>query len=334
MEVKKRVEKWDILKLVLIFLVVFGHLIDSFFDESEWMKTAFLCIYTFHMPVFIFVSGLFSKRTVNEKKYDKVTPFLLLFFVTKILITVSKLIAGKEISFFTLAEGGLPWYMLAMFAFPLITMAVRKFSPVYIFILSVVLACFVGYDEEINLILSASRLFVYYPFYFLGYCLDPKKIQTVFSKKTLKAASAIILVAFVVIVAVNIDELYLMRPIITGRNPYVLLEEDLYEYGALLRLANYAISILIGSAVICLIPNKLGKGRVARLGSRSIQVYVLQYLFIFPYVEYIGTDFFPNHPAIRIIISAVLITVICSLKFWSPIFKFLLNPIAKVKPTE
>ena len=54
----ERSSKWDILKFAMIFLVVLGHAAEYNLRSSESMRSLFFFIYTFHMPVFIFVSGL------------------------------------------------------------------------------------------------------------------------------------------------------------------------------------------------------------------------------------------------------------------------------------
>ena len=48
METVKRIEKWDILKFFLIFLVVLGHIVQNFKDGTGWMDATFFWIYTFH----------------------------------------------------------------------------------------------------------------------------------------------------------------------------------------------------------------------------------------------------------------------------------------------
>lgn len=82
----KRIEKWDILKFFLIFTVVLGHIADFYTDKSEAMQYLYLFIYIFHMPLFIFVSGLFSKRTVNERRIDKIAGYMIVYFFTKLVL--------------------------------------------------------------------------------------------------------------------------------------------------------------------------------------------------------------------------------------------------------
>ena len=59
-EVKnKREPIFDTLRFIGIFLVVFGHIIESY--DFKWADIVYKCIYLFHMPLLIFISGYFSK---------------------------------------------------------------------------------------------------------------------------------------------------------------------------------------------------------------------------------------------------------------------------------
>ena len=75
---KERIYLWDNIKFILIFLVVLGHFADFHTATSLNMRRLFFYIYIFHMPLFIFISGLFSKKTINEKKYKKIFEYLIL----------------------------------------------------------------------------------------------------------------------------------------------------------------------------------------------------------------------------------------------------------------
>ena len=327
----KRIEKWDILKFILIFFVVMGHLIDNIYDKTDWMKSMFLFIYTFHMPVFIFISGLFCKKTVNEKKYDKIIGYLFLYYIAKIVIFLARLIAYGKLSFSAFEEGGLPWYMFAMFIFPLVTIAIRNISPRYVFVFFIILACFAGYDDKLDDLLSLQRLFVFYPFYFAGYCLEPNKVVEFLDKKYLKVISAVVIAVLALILFLRVDSCYWLRPLITGRHPYSKLGDNA-DFGALYRLAYYVVVFIVGAAVICITPNRIGSGAIARLGSRSLQVYVLHYFIIYVYAGFVGTNLFPNHPSVVIIGLSVIITLLCSFKFWEPLFNKILNP--QIRKTE
>ena len=43
-------------------------------------------VYLFHMPAFVFVSGLFSKNAIKEKRWDKAIPYVFLYLLMKFLL--------------------------------------------------------------------------------------------------------------------------------------------------------------------------------------------------------------------------------------------------------
>lgn len=57
---KNRVLYFDIVKAVLIFFVVLGHIIGNH-TKNPIAKAIYLFIYAFHMPLFVFISGVFAK---------------------------------------------------------------------------------------------------------------------------------------------------------------------------------------------------------------------------------------------------------------------------------
>lgn len=56
---KERCVYIDVVKAFAIFLVVLGHVIQFWlYTESWWKEKIFLLIYSFHMPLFMMISGL------------------------------------------------------------------------------------------------------------------------------------------------------------------------------------------------------------------------------------------------------------------------------------
>ena len=67
MEQQKRVRnhQFDNMKALLIFLVVIGHVLSNY-GVTEGSDFLYKVIFSFHMPAFIFVSGLFSKSSFRD----------------------------------------------------------------------------------------------------------------------------------------------------------------------------------------------------------------------------------------------------------------------------
>jgi len=89
---KQRVQWIDYAKGIGIFLVVFGHTLrglvnSSILDTSTIIVSIDQWIYSFHMPLFFYLSGLFIERSASKPLRD--------FFVSKF----------KVIAYPYLAEG-------------------------------------------------------------------------------------------------------------------------------------------------------------------------------------------------------------------------------------
>ena len=72
MSTAKRDIYWDIIKGVAIFLVVLGHSLQYFYIDSAYSNTDFLFnfIYSFHMPLFMVVSGYFAYSSFSKPIYE------------------------------------------------------------------------------------------------------------------------------------------------------------------------------------------------------------------------------------------------------------------------
>lgn len=325
---KTRVEKWDNLKCLLIFLVVLGHITDLFVDISPAADKMSLFIYTFHMPLFIFVSGLFCKKNVDLKRYDKIASYLIMYVAIKFIVAITKLIITKTISVSLFSESGVSWYAFAIFAFSLITILIRNISPKYILIFSVIFACLYGYTSDSPDILVVSRIIVFYPFFYLGYISDGEKITEFLSKKSVRIISAVIIVIYLVIVIIFGDRLIWTTILSVGKYQYTRL--PYWEnFGGLLRLAWYAVVFLLGASIISLTPNrKIAKGFFSYIGKKSMQIYALHFVFIgilFSGIK-IHQWLLPHHPIILIFLTTVVVMALCLPSFWTKLFEIILYP--------
>lgn len=62
---KKRELSFDILKCYTIFGVMWGHCIQYFTSGSFAADPVFRVIYSFHMPLFMMISGYFSWQSMD-----------------------------------------------------------------------------------------------------------------------------------------------------------------------------------------------------------------------------------------------------------------------------
>lgn len=310
----ERTQKWDILKFFLMFTVVLGHFLDYHAAESEVIRSAFLFIYSFHMPLFIFVAGLFSKRMVNERRWEKMLGYLVLYFFTKICVFLYELIFKQETEFRLFGETGLAWYMFAMFAFSVITVGASRYKPQYVFTVSLLLSLFAGYDSEINHTLVLSRIIVFYPFYYAGYCLDPKKIEK-FSHGILKKLAALVVIGAIAAVAFSIPSVYCVRPMFTGQHPYNTLGAG-ESFGFLIRLACYAVSALGCISLVVLTPDRIHPRFIAKCGQYTLPVYIFHYIIkMLLYNTFVLKEFFDEPNSWLLVPISLAITILLGNKY-------------------
>lgn len=329
---QKRVSKWDNIKGILIVLVVFGHSILPFFENSDLLKATFLWINTFHMPLFIFVSGLFSKKTVNAPKLniEKIISYILIFYFMKITIYFSVLIVKGKATFSLLYESGTPWYIFVSACFIVITYLVKNLNPKKVFVTAVLFGLGAGYFAQISHTLMLSRMIVFYPFFFLGYILDKDKIATFSNRVWVKFVSLGILIFYGAVLIFFSNELYGLRFLFTGSNPYANLPESWVLFGPFLRFGVYLLSSVIGFAVISVTPQKF-LPILTHMGSNTLPIYALHrqilYFFQFSPLPLFMANFSGSVCFILLLLASFILSFVLSLK---P-FAYLLYPCTRYK---
>ncbi|MCC8076550.1 MAG: acyltransferase family protein [Clostridiales bacterium] len=285
-----RLAKWDNLKAVLIFLVVFAHLFRRVNGERPIMAGVFFFIYLFHMPAFIFVSGLFSKNAVKKRNYDRVFSFFLVYLITKFLIWFVQLLLKEDfvsdMPYTNLfRETGVAWYGLAMCVFLLMTMFLERYRIPNLMVVSIALGCLVGYCKDVGAVGSMSRILVFYPYFLAGYALEPKQILHVTEHWYSRALSVAVLAVTCWLCLQYREELTPYSEFLKGKTDFSALEE-LAPYGGLFRLALYAVSFLLTFCLIAVIPN-FHIPVVSTVGQRTLSIYMFHY----PLVLYFYTGF-------------------------------------------
>ena len=335
MEKIGRIPKWDNMKCVLIFCVILGHISEIYTQEYTVFRDLFFLIYIFHMPAFLFVSGLLSEKTIKEKKYKNIFSYLLLYFVIKILRNgIHYLVYGTG-SFSVLSESGVAWYAGALFAFCLITIIIDKVDLRWALLCLIILSCFAGYDDNIGDWLLLSRIIVYYPFFLAGYMLDKEKFMNLSKKAFVKCIGAVILLFTIIFVMSNGETCYWLRPLITGRNPFSKLEM-FSEYGGVLRLAYYIIVFIIIFSIAVIIPN-IKLPLITGIGRRTLSIYAIHLCIIdilwgiFGIGEYVCSNTTGILLYLCMFIISFLIMLITSIPIFEKVLKYIITPRIRSK---
>ena len=102
----------DNLKVILIFLVVFGHLIERYIDTNSTLLGVYMFIYIFHMPLFIYISGYLSKNVNKSKKIflkDLLIPYI---FLNIIWYSLAYIYTG-DVNLPIIYPGWTLWFLLS-----------------------------------------------------------------------------------------------------------------------------------------------------------------------------------------------------------------------------
>ena len=195
--ITERVALFDNVKFLMITLVVIGHFADTFTQSSGIFRSIFLFIYAFHMPMMLFISGLFYS---NKKNTSKILFYVCSGFTLKMSISLINFICYKRTSFSLLSDGGIPWFLFVLAIYQLLMYLLRNQNKMFFLVFSILLACFAGYDKSIGSYLYISRTVIFFPFYLFGTMLTPQKVISFldkYSKKLIAVAIVIIGVWFV-----------------------------------------------------------------------------------------------------------------------------------------
>ena len=155
----------DNIKVLLIFLVVFNHLIAfQLVKVDVVVRYVWYAITIFHMPAFVFMSGYLSKKPQDVLRNVKnlLIPYILGYSLT----WYAYIWLGKSMDYELLRPSGtVMWYVLALFAYRLTIEALGKVR--FIVPISIIFALWAR--PEFTTYLSSSRIVVFFPFFVAGY---------------------------------------------------------------------------------------------------------------------------------------------------------------------
>ncbi|EQC2291874.1 TPA: acyltransferase family protein [Listeria innocua] len=160
------------IKGILIFLVMFGHFLLVMGPKEVAVIDV---IYSFHMPAFIFINGIFSQKVT----FKKIGRLLGLFIMFQPLFLLLGLLTGyyKNIDLKMLITPAFHlWYLLALAVWMLFAMYANKRGKYAVDVLLIVLVLLVVaitnryfYGTQF---LTITRILSFFPYFIAGFYLD------------------------------------------------------------------------------------------------------------------------------------------------------------------
>lgn len=196
MKKENRNIKMDNYKGLLIYLVVLGHLLFSYnYSNSSICLGIVKFIYSFHMPLFLIISGYFSLNVIRKNLYK----LFILFVILNLSYIIYDYIVFDTLDLFSLKYSS--WYLLALFIYRFIIsfskikdfiIDNKKMVLVILFIISVILGLFNVNDV-------VSKIVVYAFFFIFGVNLSDKYLNRTNKGNSLILFLLLILFLFIVL---------------------------------------------------------------------------------------------------------------------------------------
>lgn len=269
----------DNYKGILIFLVVLGHLLFSYdYDNGVAIMNVVKFIYSFHMPLFLIISGYFSKRINKKGNFRLLVLFVLLNFS---YILYDYFVYGS-FDFFTIKYSS--WYLLALFLYRIIISlpSVNKFiiiNKVFSLSFSFVVSIIIGLFNFNNLI---SKLVSYFLFFLVGYLLDNEFLESVNRRKSVNLVTLVFSLLFLGMLSFSLP---------FSLNFY-MAGSYIHYIQVVFRLIIYIIDIMLFLSFLTFIPDKRVKF-LTNIGRNSLSIYLGHRIFTLVITNhFIYSDYF------------------------------------------
>lgn len=291
----KRLPEFDFIKLFAIFLVLEGHCTQYFLTtENPIDEPLYRIIYTFHMPLFIMVSGFFAcsslKKTWKPFLVNKALQLLLpcLTWGTLFYLILS-VISNPERSYGSFLDHNL-WFLKCLFTCYLIYYIVFRTCKKFYWATAI--------SFVIALIFPSSYVQALFPYFLIGVLLQ--RHYDIFCRYRNKITSAT-LILFILLSCYNTTDVY------WSRTPLSFL------------LGLSGSVCIVG--LIHLLTEKIGTSSLfrslAHLGQYTLGVYILQSFILEKLMPmYISFDDFPEgithfiiHPILSLLLLVICITI-------------------------
>lgn len=159
----------DNAKFILIFLVIFGHCLEPFIDRHKIIKAIYLVIYSFHMPAFVMISGMLSRKLASTALTKKLIKGLLLPFLVFTLIYEALHFAafgGASKYILSIQPYWILWFLPSLFVWRYTLPIINKI-PGLIY-LSLAAALIIGLFPSFENLFGLSRTIYFWPFFLIG----------------------------------------------------------------------------------------------------------------------------------------------------------------------
>lgn len=311
---------FDSLKFILISCVVLGHVLN-YSHDSRVCLALWNWLYSFEMPLFVFVSGYFTKKKTFSDTFRGCLRLVETLFIWNIIYCIFD--PSTELTIERLLKPAFAyWYLLCLiiWRFILQIIPLKNTHALLSILLLFAIGLLWGFIDIDGSVLSNSRVIAFFPFFLLGaYARETGLVTRIRVSK--KLVSYVILLIIPVLILLYNDTL---APYFNCSRPYVA--DGGNKIGFLYRLLFYMISLLQGYALLNIVPKN---GLLAKLGEQTMPIYVFHGFVIIVLMRVVS---YLNLPTSVFFVLGYSVIIIISIIFMGRFinYKALLNPISTI----
>ena len=322
----KRIYLFDNLKAILIFLVVLGHMIE-YISGASFYKVIYLFIYSFHMPLFVYISGYFANSNYEKTLKNVLYPYVV-FQIIYVIFDRFALKGSATLSF--VAPYWALWYLVALATWrctiPFFETD-KKEKATILLLCAFVVSLVAGYDVKLGYYLAFSRVAVLFPFFLMGFYQRKfisfeslEKWRKNIPIKALLTLLAMGILAVIIVFSDKINSAWL-------HNAYAY---SVLEYNIFIRFAIF-FSALVLTALLVLITTNKNIPYVTYMGQNCIYIFLL-HGFAVKLVNGLEVQKLCGYNLLPIILITILTMIIFANKYSVKILKPLVQyPERRIK---
>jgi len=311
------------LRFMLIVTVFAGNAIEPLIGTMSGLHALYTWIFTFHMPLFVLVTGYFAKESLTGTTGRTVLiriglQYIIFQSLYSLLDETLFKVNGIHHSFF--APYLLLWFLASHAFWRLLMLGMSKWSFTGQMTFAVLAGILVGYLQLDGVWFSISRTFVYLPYFVAGYHFSFQALERIYTQRIRISAAAVSVLLFIILLSRNIQ-----IPVgwLLGSMTYIQLGHTEW-YAGLYRMALYGLQLTAGLAFLGCVP--LRESRMTDWGKRTLYVFLL-HGFVVRFAAISGVYAYIVNPAgaALLLAAAVAMTVLLA----QPIIKQCLHPLVE-----
>lgn len=329
---KERELYWDSLKFVLIFLVIYGHVVGSYCPVGSFNRAIHNLIYSFHMPLFVFVSGRFSQIKDREKYKKGILRIFETYIVFQVIWRILEVATGSEINILLIAKIiAFPyralWYLASLISWRMIILTIPdkilKVKPLFIFAISLFLCLLWGFIPMGNYF-SIQRTMAFMPFFFMGFYSTRFNVKESINKiPAYWALIVITILFFVVLLYLNIN----LHTILHCSRSYWSDSAFSPQFSFIARCILVVSAILMSIMVMRIVKEWQW---MAKWGGQTLFIYIYHLFFILSLRYGLKCGYIPKQDWLFIAspICAIIFTIALIVLSRNKFLNIMLNPIS------